>query len=191
MVGGVLFTALWYRTYDGRRKERKVRSMTKPSFIYARQSRATRCRRALRKSITARKNTTSSSIDERAEKNTTNHRDTILRGQRRCKHPAIIIHLRLNRRTPYATVASAFWSALFAKYRTSASGSFFWRSNVGITQSCTNCRPSGVPPNVAASTSNDFETLKRMLGIGSFDNSRSGVITSVRMMSRVKEGEMV
>ena len=68
MVGGVLFTALWYRTYDGRRKERKVRSMTKPSFIYARQSRATRCRRALRKSITARKNTTSSSIDERQKR---------------------------------------------------------------------------------------------------------------------------
>jgi hypothetical protein len=143
-------------------------------------------RAGLGKSINARIQL-SSSIDECAENNTTNHGVPFCADSLQCKHPAIIIHLC----TPYATVPNAFWSALFAKYRTSASGSFFWRSNAGMIQSCTNCRPSGVSPNVAASISNDFDTLKRMLGIGSFESSRSGVITSVRMMSRVKDGEIV
>ncbi len=165
--------------------------MTKASFIYARQSRATRCvNRALRKSNNAKIQLLRAymSVQKIIQRITGYH---FVRDSLQCKHPAIIIHLRLNRCTPYATVANAFWSALVAKYRTSASWSFFWRSNVGVIQSCTNCRPSGVSPNVAASTSNDFDTLKRMLGIGSFDSSRSGVITSARMMSRVKDGEIV
>jgi hypothetical protein len=51
--------------------------MTKASFIYARQSRATRCR-AFRKLVNAKIQQLSSSIDECAEKNTANHGGTIL-----------------------------------------------------------------------------------------------------------------
>ena len=40
-------------------------------------------------------------------------------------------------------------------------------------------------------TSKALATLKRMFGIGSFDNSRRGPITSVLTISRLREGDMV
>lgn len=54
-----------------------------------------------------------------------------------------------------------------------------------------NARPSGELPKAFAMTSKALATLKRIFGIGSFDNSRRGPITSVLTISRLSEGDMV